>query len=108
MHLVPLLAISPDGAGLLVALDLSAMMIMAIAAIGVLRTPSASFTAQWLGKGTWALACVLFNLPIGSLVVPLGALLAIWRVRQLRRRSPGQPGAVPFASGYRVDDKGRR
>jgi hypothetical protein len=91
-----------DAPGFLL-LDGLAFIVMFWAAGRVTRAPRQWFPFGRASKVTWVIASLWFTLPTGYVVLPAGALAALWHLRSLRRRyTAAQPGDLPFAPGIPV------
>jgi len=77
---------------------------MLCAAARILRAPKNWFSFGVVSKVTWVIASLWFTWQVGDVLLPIGALVALWHLRALARRHVGeQPADLPFASGSRVE-----
>jgi hypothetical protein len=109
VHSHLLSTISASAALGLLSLDGLAAILIFWAAVRVLRAPREWFFFGFVSKVTWVIASVWFTWQLGDLVVPLGAVVALWHVRSLRRRPSGaSPDDLPFATGAPVRGRDER
>jgi hypothetical protein len=96
VHNIPLSTIST--AALLT--DVVAVMVMLYTVVRLLRAPGAWFGWGTVSKVLWLVTSLWFIWQLGSTYVPVGALLALWRMRVLSRRQwAQQPPDLPWADG---------
>jgi len=108
LHPYLLSTISTSAALGFISLDCLAGILMLWAVARVLRTPREWFSFGFVSKVTWVIASLWFNWQVGDLVVPLGAMVALWHMCALSRRHGGQPTDLPFATGSPVEKKSER
>lgn len=106
MHNYLLSNISAAGALGPLFLDVLAAIVTFYAAARVLRAPREWFSFGFVSKVTWVIGSLWFTWQVGDVVLPLGAVVALWRLRsfRLRHTSPA-PGDLPFAQGTRQSHK---
>jgi len=81
-----------------------------LCAIGrVLRAPKNWFSFGVVSKVTWVIASLWFTWQVGDILLPIGAVVALWHLRALAHRHAGdQPSDLPFATGSRVEKESDR
>ena len=102
MHSYPLVALISARAGTLglLAWDAAAVMIMLLALARLLRSARELFAYGMVSKCAWAIACIWFTWHWDAALVPTGALVVLWHLSQLVRRSRAAGRAsVPMATG---------
>jgi len=82
-----------------VALDVVATLITFVALVRIVITPRDRWAHGRLSKTAWILATLWLIPYVGSLVLPLGGLAAIWKTRRLSRKGAPDPLDVPLAEG---------
>jgi hypothetical protein len=93
----------------LLSLDCLAGMVMVWATARVVRAPKNWFFLGFVSKVTWLIVSLWFTLQIGGLLLPLGAIVALWHMRALARRHAGdQASDLPFATGSPVKNESGR
>ena len=82
-----------------VILDLVSTAVIFIALIRIIATPREHWAHGHLSKAAWIIAAVWFTPYVGAIVVPVGALAAIWKTDSLSRAAKPENLSVPFAHG---------
>ncbi len=84
--------------GLLI-LNSVAAVITLVALIRIITTPAALWAHRWASKGAWLIAALYLAPSAHSIIVPLGASVAIWHTHKLNQPPSGPPVDLPFAAG---------
>ena len=85
--------------------DLLATVIMFVALIRIIATPRQKWAHGLLSKTAWIVATIWFAPYVGWLVLPVGALAAIWKTHALQHSSGVDSLEVPFAEGEPATDQ---
>lgn len=84
-------------------LDVAAVIVIVYAIIQLTRTPRSVFVFGRFSKAAWVVWSEVFTLQVGHALLPMGALLALRRLRMAKKRqSLSQPADVPCATGAPV------
>ncbi len=79
-------------------------MVILWAIARVLRAPKNWFSFGVVSKVTWVIASLWFTWQVGDVLLPIGAVVALWHLRALARRHAGdEPADLPFATGAPVE-----
>lgn len=85
-------------------LDVAAVIVIVYAIAQLTRAPRSFFVFGPLSKVAWVVWSAIFTLHVGHALLPAGALLALRRLRALKKRqSLSEPRDLPFAIGTPVD-----
>ena len=82
-----------------VIVDLVATAVIFVALIRIVATPRERWAHGRLSKTAWIIASIWFTPYLGAIVVPIGALVAIWKTDSLSRATKPENFDVPFAEG---------
>jgi hypothetical protein len=89
-----------------VVITLAVLFVDLVAVVRVVRLPRDRFRHGGWSKAGWVVLALGFTWTLGTLPVPVGALLAL---RRTRRSKPGAgrtgPANIPFAEGAPVGGK---
>ena len=108
MHNYLLSNISAAGALGPLFLDVVAAIVTFYAAARVMRAPREWFYFGRVSKVTWVIGSLWFTWRVGDVVLPLGAVVALWRLRSLHlRHTSPTPGDLPFCAGDKAEPWGR-
>ena len=83
----------------IVMIDLVASVAFFAAIVRVVNLPKERWPHGRMSKTAWVVAILWFTWMIGHLLIPLGAIAALWRESSLRRQSQAQSNAIPTAAG---------
>jgi hypothetical protein len=86
-------------------IDLIATVIMFVALIRIIATPRQKWAHGLLSKTAWIVATIWFTPYLGWLVLPVGALVAIWKTHDLQHGPGDDSLEVPFAEGEPATDQ---
>lgn len=90
-------------------LDVVAVIVTFYAAVRVMRSPRKWFSFGFVSKVTLVIASLWFTWRVGDVVVPFGAVVALWRLRSLRlQHASPAPADLPFAQGARQSFRDER
>jgi len=94
-----------DALGLL-AWDALAGILILVAAWRLARFPRELFNYGLLSKAAWTVVVFWLDWHWGPVLLPVGAIGALWHLRRLARsQENGGPGYPPFAAGSPVDEQ---
>ena len=85
-----------------IVIDLIATVAVFAAIVRVVNLPKERWPHGRMSKTAWVVAIVWFTWMVGHVLVPLGAIAALWRENSLRRQEPAQPDGIPTAAGSPV------
>jgi hypothetical protein len=105
MHTGTVIAASGAQSAVALFFDLIATVVIFVALVRILATPNQRWAHGWLSKLAWIIATVWFTPYLGLLVLPVGALAAIWKTHDLRSKPGPDPLQVPFAEGNPVTEE---
>ena len=87
-----------------ICLDFLAGIVILWAIARVLRAPKNWFSFGFVSKVTWVIASLWFTWQVGDVLLPIGAVVALWHLRALARCHSGdQPTDLPFAAGSPIE-----
>lgn len=77
-----------------------------VALVRIVGTPRERWAHGHLSKTAWIIASIWFSPYLGAIVVPIGALAAIWKTDSLSRAGKPENLSVPFAEGTPQSEAG--
>lgn len=75
------------------------LVVVFAALVRVAAAPRDLWPHGRLSKTAWIIATLWFTLHSGPMILPLGAIAALWKTHRLRHQRAPDPLGVPYAEG---------
>lgn len=98
MHSTILAATTGQWAGALLVAIIGIVVVFA-ALVRIAVTPRDRWPHGRLSKTAWIIATLWFTLHSGPMILPLGAIAALWKTHRLTQQRKPDPLSVPYAEG---------